>query len=701
MPLMDFSTARRLRAAAVTTIFVATLLAPLEADAADDTDFTFLGGGWGHSVGLSQYGAYGMSKAGFGYQDIVTQFYSESVVTDLATDLADAPLWVNVATSTGKGSVSLAVVSVGPNPVPVVFSSDFGSFEATVGQTVVVEALGGGQCTVSGPDGSITGPCEVDADWDGSEASPNTALRIVGCSTCTYARGALRVRPHEKPGRFNLSLEIAVEHYMLGIAEMPYSWGNAANGGMAALEAQAVAARSYAVRTALDRGAPQNRLSCWCQLSVTTADQVYVGYGFGHQTWIDAVNATAGRIVSHPSQPAGRPIKAFYSSSSYGATESYRDGFGGTTDVPWLQPVDDYWSADPALNPNARWTAVFTGAELAAALSNRPGIPDLGTVDAVSVTRCSTSGAALELTFVGPGGSAAVSTRLLRGYLGLLSMQVYNVGAPPPASSPCVNLVGSVNGPTCDGIAYDPGDPTHVIYPGSFPTSADGTVRVDLRGADGPRVVFWDGAYDGSTRIRGTPYGDVICGAENASGESDWIHGYGGNDVILAGEGSDTVKGGAGADEISGGSGADDLRGGSGNDTIDGGPEGDSIKGGSGDDMLIAGSGSDMLRGGAGDDRLEAIAGDANRLLGGAGKDTILGGSGDDDLLRGGRDRDDITGGSGDGHVLKGNKGHDRLTGGSGDQHRLLGGPGDDVLVAGTGSGHVLNGGTGNNTLNP
>ncbi len=38
--------------------------------------FTFIGEGWGHSVGMSQYGAKGMAEAGFDYEDILTHYYT-------------------------------------------------------------------------------------------------------------------------------------------------------------------------------------------------------------------------------------------------------------------------------------------------------------------------------------------------------------------------------------------------------------------------------------------------------------------------------------------------------------------------------------------------------------------------------------------------------------------------------------------------
>ena len=41
-----------------------------------ETEFVFLGRGWGHGVGLCQVGSYGMALAGAGYEDILRHYYT-------------------------------------------------------------------------------------------------------------------------------------------------------------------------------------------------------------------------------------------------------------------------------------------------------------------------------------------------------------------------------------------------------------------------------------------------------------------------------------------------------------------------------------------------------------------------------------------------------------------------------------------------
>ncbi len=138
-------------------------------------------------------------------------------------------------------------------------------------------------------------------------------------------------------------------------------------------------------------------------------------------------------MATHPSetyQGVDLPIEAFYSSSTFGHTENSEHGF--TAYVPYLRGVDDHWSLDPAVgNHSARWTREFSGSTLATKL------PGMSTVTGLEVTACSESGAALEITFSGSGGPRTYTTRQLRGYLGLRSMQIIRAGAPLPAEPAC------------------------------------------------------------------------------------------------------------------------------------------------------------------------------------------------------------------------------------------------------------------------
>lgn len=405
--------------------------------------FAFAGGGFGHSVGMSQFGAFGMAREGADWVAILEHYFTDSTVAPLDPGLAEHPLWVNLQQE--RTSTTLTVVATEAAPA--------GGVSVTLGEQQLV-AEQGDQIRISMPtsetcqatvgEDSIAGPCEIDLNWDGFSGQPGTALRLDGCSLadwndprgttlkpCTYARGGIRVRPDNTPGSYNLVLEISIDDYILGISESPYYWGD--RGGMDALRAQAVAARSYAVHRALSRGNPADRAWCYCHIYDTSIDQHYVGWGHGQPAWVEAVADTSLQVMVHPQVNrhggAQMPIETFYSSSTFGMTENSEHGF--TAYVPYLRSVDDRWSQLPGLgNSSARWIKSFTSAELAARL------PGLSTVTGFEITKCSTTGAALEVTFTGEGGPKTFTTRELRGKLSLKSMQVFDIGVGEPSGTP-------------------------------------------------------------------------------------------------------------------------------------------------------------------------------------------------------------------------------------------------------------------------
>ena len=103
--------------------------------------------------------------------------------------------------------------------------------------------------------------------------------------------------------------------YLKGIGEMPSSWGD--KGGMEALKAQAIAARTYALAVT------NNGQSSIC---ATESCQVYLGHNKGGK-WEEAVSQTRGWVVVKD----GQPIKAWYASTAGGFTRSSQDVWGSAT----------------------------------------------------------------------------------------------------------------------------------------------------------------------------------------------------------------------------------------------------------------------------------------------------------------------------------------------------------------------------------
>jgi SpoIID/LytB domain protein len=133
------------------------------------------------------------------------------------------------------------------------------------------------------------------------------------------------------------------ERYLEGIAEMPRTWP------LEALEAQAVAARSYALANLAYPDPTGDRLGY--DLCATTACQVYAGMRVSNGPyggrWRRAVRATAGQVLLYK----GRPADTLYFSTSNGSTVG-NDQVFGTDPLPYLRPVTEN---DDGASPLSHW----------------------------------------------------------------------------------------------------------------------------------------------------------------------------------------------------------------------------------------------------------------------------------------------------------------------------------------------------------
>lgn len=341
------------------------MLVPGVATAAPgDDEWTVDGGGWGHGIGLSQYGAKGMADDGKTSDEILSFYYQGTDVRQ-APDLLGANHWIFgeealwVGLRQADTSVSLSVTG---EPLSVCQPEDCSQaqFEIEAGDTWVFERgtdEHAEECRFR--KGTETnngyGPCEADVSWNNNGGGTRAIV-----NGAHYAHGTLRLRPAGE-GKFHTVLSVDLEKYLYGLAEVPSSWPSAA------LDAQAIIGRGYAIATALFRDAGKNgqgRLdSCGCHIRDDTRDQAYSGWskesGESGQQWVAAVDRTAGKIVHHPGAPNGI-ISAYYSSSNGGYSENVEDVWGGAP-LPWLRSVEDPWSANPAINPLARWTVFIEG----------------------------------------------------------------------------------------------------------------------------------------------------------------------------------------------------------------------------------------------------------------------------------------------------------------------------------------------------
>ena len=193
----------------------------------------------------------------------------------------------------------------------------------------------------------------------------NGSLRIHGAyphaaSACRHPEqprldarypGTLAVR-RASDGTLDLTVTLPFERYLEGIAEVPPTWPTAA------LQAQAIAARSYALATTGWSGSQGATLET--PICSTTSCQVFRGIPVsptpGIRRWYAAVNGTAGQVL----QDAGRPIEAVYFSTSNGHTYG-NDQVFGSAPLPYLRPVVEH---DDGASPTSHWRATLPFTDL-------------------------------------------------------------------------------------------------------------------------------------------------------------------------------------------------------------------------------------------------------------------------------------------------------------------------------------------------
>ena len=197
-------------------------------------------------------------------------------------------------------------------------------------------------------------------------------------------------------GRLQAVNHLGVEAYLASVvgSEMPQDWP------LAALQAQAVAARTYALRQRGRKGS--------FDVQATVASQVYRGLESATPRTQQAVDTTRSLVMVH----GGKLINAVFHSSSGGATEP--SGEVWRTQLPYLVSVPDHDGESPV----HRWSQTFDRRQLQAAFRETGGL------QAVDVLRTSSTGRLRSVRVRGPGGSVVLTGRELRQRLGLKSTMV-------------------------------------------------------------------------------------------------------------------------------------------------------------------------------------------------------------------------------------------------------------------------------------
>lgn len=390
------------------------------AQAADT--FRFHGSGYGHGIGMSQWGAYGLANKGWSYRSILTHFYSRTRVVRSSA----LPKKLRVNLTSGRATIRLSAKN---GPVRLWLDGPRMAFVAKIpmGQTWSVSAARVARAyAIRNQSGALVGG----TTWGGPTRSlfatfADTGARVtvpeaddVWHQGFTYAYGSLEFDLLNCASRCveRLTLALPFESYLRGLGEMPSSWP------ADALRAQAVAARTFATYKIKRYGL---RTDCECHLLDGAGDQVYVGWskesGLDGDRWVSAVVSTAGEVVTY----GGSVIQAFYAASDGGFSENVEDVWHGGNPsfaIPYLRGVCDPGEYTTA-NPWTDWVRSFTAGSMSARLAPYTG--GIGTISRFTNVQRGISGRIVSAIARGTGGSASVAGSELRSALGLPDGRVW------------------------------------------------------------------------------------------------------------------------------------------------------------------------------------------------------------------------------------------------------------------------------------
>lgn len=220
-------------------------------------------------------------------------------------------------------------------------------------------------------------------------------------------RGGLILRANN--GTMMVINSVPLEDYLYGVVpqEVVPSWP------AAALEAQAVAARTYALHTM------EENKGKFYDVSTSTDHQVYNGVSGETQATTNAVNKTKGMVMLYNQ----RPINALFHSDGGGYTEDSVNVWG--SDVPYLKGVKDFSTGTSTSN----WTVTTSRQALESKLNAASkGVGKLKSIQLTPLGKPGqqtsdrgVSGRIKSATFIGTSGKTTIDGDSLRSILGLKS----------------------------------------------------------------------------------------------------------------------------------------------------------------------------------------------------------------------------------------------------------------------------------------
>lgn len=373
---------RRLLAHA--TLLACLALAGWAGSASAASRLTIRGAGWGHGVGMSQYGALGFAQHGADYRAILGHYYTGTAIG--ATD-PEHEVRVLLQSIHGRAAFTGARRAAGRRLDP--------------DRTYLARASGSAEVALLSSRGRMI--ATVPAPLRATGPRPLTLKGRAGNGRVSGRyRGALEFRPGVLGG-INAINALSLEDYLRGVVpdESPPSWP------IEALKAQAVAARTYAIAT--------SKAGAGFDQYPDTRSQVYGGVAAEEPSTDEAVAQTRGQIVTY----AGEPVITYFFSTSGGRTEDVENTSLGDEPKPWLKSVEDPYDD---VSPRHRWGPIRMS--LGRARRKLGGLVK-GSLRGIRAVRRGSSPRIVTAEIVGSRGRTRVSGATLRSKLGLYDTWAY------------------------------------------------------------------------------------------------------------------------------------------------------------------------------------------------------------------------------------------------------------------------------------
>jgi SpoIID/LytB domain protein len=335
--------------------------------------YDLVGGGFGHGVGMSQYGAHGAALKGLTHAQILAFYYPGTTLAK------SAPTTIRVGiTSDNDGVVQVGAraglaLQVGSTKktLPATPTQWRVKATSTAAKSCVVESLTGSTWSVYEKDKT---PCPVTFSNPAAGPDKDTLDVYLPSGERRVYRGTITAH-HRGTTSLATVNTVPMQHYLRGVvpSEMPTGWH------AEALKAQAVAARTFAARS--------SNGTSYYDTCDTTSCQVYKGRGkrnandtissYEYAATNAAIDATNGQVLTYRfSDGVTRLATTMYSSSNGGQTVAGGAGHG------YLVAKKDPYDA-VTINKRHAWTATLP----VASLESRFGINRLERVQILSRDR--------------------------------------------------------------------------------------------------------------------------------------------------------------------------------------------------------------------------------------------------------------------------------------------------------------------------